>query len=104
MQPRAVRREKRLETVGLQALFKSPARPDCSPTAFIIRSAAKPVAGGQPVSIVKNLSGDLLDGGADGRTTSLATPATGPAASTMMSNVQVELRGARSRSSHRRVG
>jgi hypothetical protein len=27
--------------------------------------AAEPVAGGQPASIVKNVSGDLLDGGAE---------------------------------------
>ena len=34
----------------------------------------------------------------------LVTPETGPAASTTTSNVQLELRGARLRSSHRRVG
>ena len=35
---------------------------------------------------------------------SLVTPATEPAASTTTRNVQLELRGAHSRSSHRRVG
>jgi hypothetical protein len=62
------------------------------------------VAGGKPVSIVQNISGDLLDGRAEPRTTSPVTPATGPVVSTTTSNVQVELRGACSRSSHLRVG
>eukprot|EP00966_Prymnesium_polylepis_P290117 6701855-Prymnesium_polylepis.2 len=38
------------------------------------------------------------------RATLPMTPATGPAASTTTSSVQQELRGARSRSSHRHVG
>ena len=45
--------------------FQLAARPGCSLTAFIAASAAEPVAGGQPVSIVKNVSDDLLDGGAE---------------------------------------
>ena len=45
--------------------FQVAARPGCSLTAFIAASAAEPVAGGQPVSIVKNVSDDLLDGGAE---------------------------------------
>ena len=45
--------------------FRLAARPGCSLTAFIAASAAEPEAGGQPVSIVKNVSDDLLDGGAE---------------------------------------
>eukprot|EP00966_Prymnesium_polylepis_P225712 5221053-Prymnesium_polylepis.2 len=41
------------------------ARPGCSPTAFIAGGAAlKPVASAQPVSVVQNVSDDLLDGAA----------------------------------------
>eukprot|EP00966_Prymnesium_polylepis_P308618 7132006-Prymnesium_polylepis.1 len=45
--------------------FRLAARPGCSPTAKNRGGAAKPVADGQPVSIVKNVSGDFLDGGAE---------------------------------------
>eukprot|EP00966_Prymnesium_polylepis_P317520 7335913-Prymnesium_polylepis.1 len=41
------------------------ASPTSSPCAMAVRMAAEPVAGGQPASIVKNVSGDLLDGGAE---------------------------------------
>ena len=41
------------------------ARLGFSPSACIGVGAAEPVAGGQPVSIVKNVSDDLLDGGAE---------------------------------------
>jgi hypothetical protein len=67
----------------------------------------EPVAGGKPVNIVRqNLSGDLIDGGAELHyvTTTPMTSVTGPAASTSTTNVQLVLRGARSRSSHRLVG
>eukprot|EP00966_Prymnesium_polylepis_P035438 822952-Prymnesium_polylepis.1 len=68
---------------------KSSGRPSCSPSTCIRSCAAKPVAGGKPVSIVQNSSSDLLDGGATAersRTTSPVTPATGPAVSTTTSN------------------
>eukprot|EP00966_Prymnesium_polylepis_P311199 7189690-Prymnesium_polylepis.1 len=41
------------------------ARLSCSPTAFIGGGAAEPGASTKPVSVVQNLSGDLLDGGAE---------------------------------------
>eukprot|EP00966_Prymnesium_polylepis_P231738 5361251-Prymnesium_polylepis.2 len=50
LQPRAVRGEHSLETVG------------CSTSEFTEGGAAKPVAGVKPVSIVQNVSGSLLDG------------------------------------------
>eukprot|EP00966_Prymnesium_polylepis_P021510 494971-Prymnesium_polylepis.1 len=65
------------------------------------RRCTKPVASAKPVSIMQNVSGDLLDGGAElhhligdagDRVGSLDDY------STTTSNVQVELRGARSRS------
>eukprot|EP00966_Prymnesium_polylepis_P237959 5503510-Prymnesium_polylepis.1 len=37
----------------------------CSTSAPFADGAAEPVAGGKPVSIVQNISGDLLDGGAE---------------------------------------
>eukprot|EP00966_Prymnesium_polylepis_P253347 5855475-Prymnesium_polylepis.1 len=42
--------------------FQVAARPGCSFTAIIVASAAEPVAGGQPVSMMQNISDDLLDG------------------------------------------
>eukprot|EP00966_Prymnesium_polylepis_P325660 7381631-Prymnesium_polylepis.1 len=79
-------------------IFKSPLAPSasprrCSPTAFIIRSAAEPVAGGQPVSMMQNISDDhrparRLSGAATMLGYLLVTPATGPALSTTTSNVQ----------------
>eukprot|EP00966_Prymnesium_polylepis_P152869 3531190-Prymnesium_polylepis.1 len=45
--------------------FRLAARPGCSPTAFTAGGAAEPVAGAKSVSIVQNISGDLLDGGAE---------------------------------------
>eukprot|EP00966_Prymnesium_polylepis_P218172 5049551-Prymnesium_polylepis.1 len=66
-----------------------PARLGCSPkSAPIAGGAAEPVAGGQPVSIVQNISYDLLDGEAEPHCTSLVTPATGPAASSSTCYVQ----------------
>ena len=52
------------------------------------------------MSIEQNVSGDLLDGAERSRATLPMTSATGPAASTTTSNVQLELQGARLRSSH----
>ena len=40
--------------------FQVAARPGCSLTAFIAASAAEPVAGGKPVSMMQNISDDLL--------------------------------------------
>eukprot|EP00966_Prymnesium_polylepis_P116225 2686561-Prymnesium_polylepis.1 len=61
-----------------------------------------PVAGGQPVSIVQNVSGDLLDGGAElHHLSGDAGDRAGSRASTTTSIVQLELRGAHVRSSHR---
>eukprot|EP00966_Prymnesium_polylepis_P018691 430499-Prymnesium_polylepis.1 len=62
--------------------------------------AAKPVAGGKPVNIVQNTP-TTSSTAERSCTTPLVTPATRPAVSMTTSNVQVELRGARSRSSHR---
>eukprot|EP00966_Prymnesium_polylepis_P010130 233958-Prymnesium_polylepis.1 len=36
--------------------------PTSSPCSLTVRMAAEPVAGGQPVSIMQNVSGNLLDG------------------------------------------
>eukprot|EP00966_Prymnesium_polylepis_P131126 3032557-Prymnesium_polylepis.1 len=40
-------------------------RLSCSTSQPVAGGAAEPVAGGQPVSIMTNVSGDLLDGGAE---------------------------------------
>eukprot|EP00966_Prymnesium_polylepis_P151590 3502569-Prymnesium_polylepis.1 len=52
---------------------------------------------------MQNISHDLLDGGAEPHDL-MDDAGDGPAASTTKSKVQVEPRGARSRSSHRLVG
>eukprot|EP00966_Prymnesium_polylepis_P248968 5756260-Prymnesium_polylepis.1 len=41
------------------------APPGCSTSNYIAASAAEPVAGGKPVSIMQNIADDLLDGGAE---------------------------------------
>eukprot|EP00966_Prymnesium_polylepis_P213128 4936405-Prymnesium_polylepis.1 len=60
--------------------------PGCSTTDFIAAGAAEAVAGGKPVNIVQNLSGDLIpliDGGAEPHyDTDDVGDRTGPAAST----------------------
>eukprot|EP00966_Prymnesium_polylepis_P268358 6199940-Prymnesium_polylepis.1 len=86
--------------------FRPVARPGCSPTAKNRGGAAEPVAGAKPVSIVKNISGNLLDGGAEPHDLTLTDDA-GDRAGCLDDDeqcVQVELRRARSRSSHRLVG
>ena len=56
-----------METDHLHAIFDSPlvqAR-GCSPIAKNRGGAAEPVAGARPVSMMQNVTDDLLDGGAE---------------------------------------
>eukprot|EP00966_Prymnesium_polylepis_P164288 3798304-Prymnesium_polylepis.1 len=56
------------------------------PVCLLQAALREPVAGGKPMNIVQNLSGDLIDGGAEPHTTTPMTSVTGPAASTSTSN------------------
>eukprot|EP00966_Prymnesium_polylepis_P032893 765321-Prymnesium_polylepis.1 len=68
MQPRAVRCEAKIawRPSVSRAIFNSPLVRAAHPLRLPQPGgAAEPVAGGTPVSIVQNISGDLLDGGAE---------------------------------------
>ena len=54
-----------MEMVHLHALFKWPLVRATHPLRLSQAALREPVAGGKPVNIVQNLSGDLIDGGAE---------------------------------------
>jgi hypothetical protein len=54
-----------METSGLHAIIDSPLAWASRPVRLLQAALREPVAGGKPVNIVQNLSGDLIDGGAE---------------------------------------
>ena len=54
-----------METSGLHADIDSPLAWASRPVRLLQAALREPVAGGKPVNIVQNLSGDLIDGGAE---------------------------------------
>jgi len=84
-----------METDGLHAIFNSPlVRAAHSLRLIIAASAAEPVAGGQPVSMMQNISDDLLDGGAEPHHLDGDAGDRAGSLDDDTSNVQLELRGA----------
>eukprot|EP00966_Prymnesium_polylepis_P081040 1877585-Prymnesium_polylepis.1 len=94
-----------METARLHALHRSRVVWAARQVSLLPMALQSLLAGGKPVNIVQNLSGDLIDGGAEPHydTDDVADRA-GCLDVDEQCAGQLVLRGARSRSSHRLVG